>query len=48
MITGLGQKVKHVAELAGTIKTGFDIAKGAYTLFQAAAPYLAAGALLIP
>jgi len=48
MIQGFGEKVKYAAKVAGAIKTGFDFAKGAYSVFQAASPYLAAGALLLP
>ena len=48
MIQGLGEKIKYASEMAGAVKTGWDIAKGAYTVFQAASPYLAAGALLLP
>ena len=46
-LSGIGTKVKHVAELAGTIKTGFDIARGAYSLFNTVSPYLAGAALLL-
>ena len=46
MIQGLGEKVKYASQIAGAVKTGWDI--GAYTVFQAASPYLAAGALLLP
>ena len=48
MIQGLGEKVKYASQIAGAVKTGWDIAKGAYTVFTAASPYLAAGALLLP
>ena len=48
MIQGLGQKVKYAAKIAGAVKTGFDMAKGAYSVFQTVSPYLAAGALLLP
>ena len=48
MIQGLGQKVKYASQLAGAIKTGFDVARGAYSVFQTVSPYLAAGALLLP
>ena len=48
MIQGIGQKVKYASEIAGAIKTGFHIAKGAYSVFQAVSPYLAGAALLLP
>ena len=48
MIQGLGEKVKYASRIMGAVKIGFDIAKGAYSVFQAASPYLAAGALLLP
>lgn len=48
MIQGLGEKVKYAAEIGGALKTGYNLAKGAYSLFQAASPYLAGAALLIP
>ena len=48
MIQGLGQKVKYASQIMGAIKTGFHIAKGAYSVFTAVSPYLAAGALLLP
>ena len=37
---GIGQKVKYAAEMIGTVKTGFNLAKGAYTLFETVAPIL--------
>jgi len=39
-IQGLGQKVKYAAEIAGTVKTGFNLARGAYSLFTTVAPFL--------
>ena len=47
MFQGIGQKVKFAAELAGAVKTGFAVARGAYSAFQAVSPYLAT-ALLLP
>ena len=32
MLQGIGEKVKFASELAGAVKTGWDIAKGAYCL----------------
>ena len=37
---GIGQKVVYAAEVAGTVKTGSNLAKGAYALFSKEAPYL--------
>ena len=34
LMQGIGQKVAYAAEVAGTVKTGFNLAKGAYTLFS--------------
>jgi hypothetical protein len=48
MIQGIGQKIKYASQIAGAVKTGFNVAKGAYSVFQAVSPYLAAGALLLP
>ena len=48
MIQGLGQKVKYASQIMGAVKTGFDVARGAYSVFQTVSPYLAAGALLLP
>jgi hypothetical protein len=47
MLQGIGEKVKFAAQVGGAIKTGFDIAKGAYSVFQAVSPYLAGAALLL-
>ena len=47
MLQGIGEKVKYAAQLAGAVKTGINVAKGAYSLFQVASPYIA-GALLLP
>ena len=40
MLQGLGQKVKYAAEIGGAIKTGYNIAKGAYSVFQTVSPFL--------
>ena len=48
MLQGFGEKVKLAAQLGGAVKTGFDIAKGAYSVFQTVSPYLAGAALLLP
>lgn len=40
MLQGLGQKVKYAAEIGGAIKTGYNIAKGAYSVLQAVSPLL--------
>ena len=47
MLQGIGEKVKYAAQLAGALKTGFNIAKGAYNVFQAVSPYIAGAAALL-
>ena len=47
MLQGIGEKVKFAAQVGGAIKTRFDIARGAYSVFQAVSPYLAGAALLL-
>ena len=47
MLQGIGEKVKFAAQVGGAIKTGFDIARGAYNVFQTVSPYLAGAALLL-
>ena len=47
MIQGIGQKIKYASQIAGAVKTGFNVAKGAYSVFTAVSPYIA-GALLLP
>ena len=37
---GLGQKIKNIAELAGTVKGIYDTSKAVYSLGQMAAPYI--------
>ena len=37
---GLGQKIRNIAELAGTVKGIYDTSKAVYAIGQAAAPYL--------
>ena len=39
-ITGLGQKVKNVAEFAGAVKGMYEVGRTVYSGFVAAAPYL--------
>ena len=39
-LEGIGQKVKQAAELAGTVKSIYDVGKTVYSGFVAAAPYL--------
>ena len=39
-ITGLGQKVKNVAEFAGAVKGIYEVGRTVYSGFVAAAPYL--------
>ena len=40
MLQCLGQKAKYVAEIEGAIKTGYNLAKGAYSVFQTVSPFL--------
>ena len=47
MLQGIGEKVKFAAQVGGALKTGFDIARGAYSVFTAVSPYLAGAALLL-
>jgi hypothetical protein len=37
---GLGQKVKDIAKLAGTVKSIYDTGKAVYSIAQVAAPYI--------
>jgi len=37
---GIGQKVKNLAELAGTVKGIYDTGRTVYSLAQAASPYV--------
>jgi hypothetical protein len=37
---GLGEKAKHLAELAGTVKGIYDTGRTVYSLAQAASPYV--------
>jgi hypothetical protein len=41
-LEGLGQKAKHVAEIAGTVKGIWDVGKTVYSGIQTAAPYIEA------
>jgi hypothetical protein len=43
---GLGEKVKNVAEFAGTVKGIYDVGRVVYSGFVAAAPYLEAAMLV--
>ena len=40
LLDNVGEKVKHAAELAGTIKGIYDLGRGVYAGFQVAAPYI--------
>ena len=46
MLDNVGEKVKHVAELAGAAKGAWDVGKMIYSGFQVAAPYLEAAMLV--
>ena len=46
-ITGIGQKVKNLAEIGIGLKSAYDIAKTFYSIAQAAAPYVEAALPLI-
>jgi hypothetical protein len=48
LLNGIGQKVKDIAELAGTVKTIWNVGRAAYQGFQAVAPYIEAASFLIP
>jgi hypothetical protein len=39
-MSGIGQKVKHLAELGAKVKGAYDTAKTIYSLAQVAAPYV--------
>jgi phage-related protein len=39
-MTGIGQKVKHLANLGAKVKGAYDTARTIYSLAQAAAPYV--------
>jgi hypothetical protein len=47
-LNGIGQKVKDISELVGTVKGIWNVGKAVYAGYQVAAPYLAAAALLVP
>ncbi len=46
LLEHVGQKVKNVAELAGTMKGIYDVGKMIYSGFQVAAPYLEAAMMV--
>ena len=46
LLENVGQKVKHAAEIAGTVKGIWDVGKMVYSGFNVAAPYLEAMMLL--
>ena len=46
-ITGIGQKVKNLAEIGIRLKSAYDTAKTFYSVAQAAAPYVEAALPLI-
>ena len=48
LMKGIGDKVRNVAELAGTLKSIYDVGRAAYTGFQVALPYIQTAAMLIP
>ena len=39
-VQGLGQKIKNIAEVAGTVKGIYETGKAVYSLGQMAAPYI--------
>ena len=39
-LSGIGQKVKHLAEFGAKVKGAYDTAKTIYSLAQVAAPYV--------
>ena len=41
-LSGIGQKVKHFAEIGAGLKHAYDTAKTVYSIAQAAAPYVEA------
>ena len=46
ILENVGEKVKHAAELAGTVKGIWDVGKMVYSGFQVAAPYIEAAMLV--
>ena len=42
LLENVGEKVKHAAELAGTIKGIYDLGRGVYAGFQTALPVIEA------
>ncbi len=46
LLDNVGQKVKNVAEIAGTVKGIWDVGKMVYSGFQVALPYLEAAMLV--
>jgi hypothetical protein len=47
LMSGIGAKVKSVAEFAGTVKGLYDLGRSAYAGFQVISPYIAEAALLL-
>lgn len=47
MLANIGQKVRHVAEFASTLKNIYDFGKMAYDGFKVAAPAIAGVAALL-
>jgi hypothetical protein len=47
LIQGIGHKVKHLAEIAGTVKGLYDTGRTIYTAAQVAAPYIEAALPLL-
>lgn len=46
-LSGIGQKVKNLAEIGMGIKHAYDTAKTVYSIAQAAAPYVEAALPLL-
>ena len=46
-LSGLGNKVKNVAEFAGAVKGLYDVGRGVYSAVQTIAPMVATAALAI-
>ena len=40
-LEGVGNKIKNVAEIIGSVKGIYDVGRGLYTAAQAATPFLA-------
>ena len=42
LLDNVGEKVKHAAEFAGTVKGIYDLGRGVYAGLQVSAPYIEA------